>query len=261
MRLSRHAGRIFQYLLLLAAGGAVAAFVVAGLGEAESGAITTAPAGSQASAVAVSTTSVAPLVPAPVGEGTGAGSNGERLLPPAAAATSDADTTTTIQMVPQVGDSATSTTEAATPPSTSQPTSASTTAVTTTAPPAPAVTAPAPPASRFVAGDVAALFATGGGDDPVGTAREILRRSGPLATQFADDPIVIDKLTAALNGALLVGASDFANRILPAINAATDAIASEQADAGTGLCLIVGPGYSCVQVAALNHTFSALPHR
>jgi len=260
--------RILQYLLLLAACGAIVTFVVAGLLESESGASTSAEPVSTTSTSTPTASTGAPLAPAPVGGGTESRSIRERLLPPAKAASSGAKSTTTIQ--PE-----TSTDDAASPvasPTTTGPGPTTTTisvqvpASTTSAPGPPGgaagnLTAPIPPASRFVAGDVAALFATGGGDDPVGTAREILRRSGPLAAQFADDPIVIDKLGAALDGALLVGASDFANRILPAINAATDAIASEQADDGTGLCLIVGPGYSCVQVAALNHTFSALPHR
>ncbi len=141
-------------------------------------------------------------------------------------------------------------------------------AVVATTPEAPeaVVTAPRPPSTRFVSGDVATLFESSWADDPTGTALEILRRSGPLAAQLSQEPLVAERLETALSGTAPFGTRDYADRIVLAMNSALDALAGDLADAGTGLCLIVGPGttdqtYSCVQVADLNHTFSALPHR
>ena len=141
-------------------------------------------------------------------------------------------------------------------------------AVVATTPPAPeaVVAAPRPPSTRFVSGDVATLFESSWADDPSGTALEILRRSGPLAAQLSEEPLVAERLDAALSGTAPFGTRDYADRIVLAMNSSLDALAGDLAEAGTGLCLIVGPGttdetYSCVQVADLNHTFSALPHR
>ena len=150
-----------------------------------------------------------------------------------------------------------------------------TTAPTTTAAPSPTptptptpttepeivtVAAPAPPSVRFVAGDVASLLNSAGGADPVAGALELLRRSGPLAAGLADEPLVAERLTDALDGAQLFGQRDYADRVLAALNSALDTLASDWAVAGTGLCLVVGPD-QCIQVPDLNHTFSAMPHR
>ncbi len=176
---------------------------------------------------------------------------------------------TTAITVPAAGDAATptvppkqTTTSAAPVTSTTQAAPPATTAPAPTTTAAPLVTAdvPTPPTSRFVPGDVSSLLNSTGGQDPVGGALEILRRSGPLGQELADQPIVAERLTEALDGAQLFGARDYADRILGAVNSALDTLASERAEAGTGLCLIVGAG-QCVQVPDLNHTFSAMPHR
>ncbi|MEZ5281906.1 MAG: hypothetical protein R2770_15715 [Acidimicrobiales bacterium] len=121
---------------------------------------------------------------------------------------------------------------------------------------------PTPPAERFTPTvEVVALLEGAGGDDATATALEILSLSGPLGAYLAIEPLMASRLHATLDGARIVSSRDYADRIAGAVNSTLDSLAADHAQAGTGLCLVVGPGPACEQVADLNHTFSAMPHR
>lgn len=121
---------------------------------------------------------------------------------------------------------------------------------------------PTPPAERFTpAVEVVELLEAAGGDDATATALEILSLSGPLGAYLATEPLMASRLHATLDGARIVSSRDYADRIAGAVNSTLDTLAADHAQAGTGLCLVVGPGPACEQVADLNHTFSAMPHR
>ncbi|MCP4959422.1 MAG: hypothetical protein GY925_09170 [Actinomycetia bacterium] len=146
-----------------------------------------------------------------------------------------------------------------------QPTSPDHTSPSTDGPvvvPGDPVDVPIPPASRFVGSQRAVeLLTTAGGADPTEAAIEILASSGPLGEYLATNPVTRSRLQAALDGARLVSAIDYADRITAAVNSTLDTLAADHAQAGTGLCLVVGPGPTCDQVADLNYTFSATPQR
>lgn len=196
-----------------------------------------------ASSSAVDTTSPAPLPSAATPVALSPADTLSPALAPATPAPTEPPTTT----APDVSS-----------PTTEVP--ATTAAPTTTTTQLPTIAAPVPPARRFAAEDVSSLMATAGGEDPVGTALEVLRRSGPLGVELASSPIMSERLADAFSGTQPFGTGDFAERILTAANSAIDSLAGDRATAGTGLCLIIGTG-ECVQVPALNHSFSALPHR